>query len=97
MQHYIIVKFNDFAANHDELIAEITTLFKQAESLPGVYSVSVRRACILSDIRYDLMVIMDMEREALATFDASPIHREWKERFGKYLKHKVIFDCEDKI
>jgi len=94
MQHYIIAKLNDTAPDHEALLREIRALFQKAETLPGIRRVTVRSACLHSEIRYDLMIMLDMDKESLAIFDASPIHSEWKERFGKYLKHKVIFDCE---
>ena len=40
------------------------------------------------------MICVEMEREALGLFDASDIHREWKETYGGYLETKAIFDCE---
>ena len=94
MQHYIIAKLNDTAPNLEALLPDIQALFKKAEALPGVQRVTVHSACLHSEIRYDLMIVVDMEKNALAAFDASPIHSEWKERFAQYLKHKVIFDCE---
>ncbi len=95
MKHYIIVKFNELATDRDALFSDIFALFKQAETLPGIHKVSLHQACIHSEIRYDLMIILDMEKEALSFFDASFIHREWKANFANYLAHKVIFDCED--
>lgn len=94
MQHYIIAKWNDTAPDLELCMQDIRALFKKAEALPGIHRVSVHRACLHSEIRYDLMIVMDMEKDTLALFDASPIHSEWKERFAQYLKHKVIFDCE---
>ena len=32
--------------------------------------------------------------KALEEFDNGEIHKEWKERFGKYIMNKIIFDCE---
>ena len=44
--------------------------------------------------RYDLMIKMDLSKNALKEFDNSEIHKEWKEKFGKYITSKTIFDCE---
>ena len=94
MQHYIIVKYNEKAADREGLLKEIGSLFEQALRLEGIHSVRVRPAVLLSDIRYDLMICMEMEREALAAFDASAIHSQWKSAYSGYVKHKVIFDCD---
>ena len=40
------------------------------------------------------MIVMDMEREALSSFDASPIHQRWKAEFDRYIAQKAIFDCD---
>ena len=42
----------------------------------------------------DLMIVVDMEKSALEAWDASALHRRWKERFGSLLASKAIFDCE---
>jgi len=40
------------------------------------------------------MIKMDLSKNALKEFDNSEIHKEWKEKFGKYITSKTIFDCE---
>ena len=37
---------------------------------------------------------MELTQRALIEFDNSKIHSQWKEQYGKYIKNKVIFDCE---
>ena len=44
--------------------------------------------------RYDLMIRMVLSKNALNEFDNGEIHKEWKEKFGKYIMNKTIFDCE---
>lgn len=44
--------------------------------------------------RYDLMIKMDLSKNALREFDDGEIHKEWKEKFRKYITSKTIFDCE---
>ncbi len=94
MQHYIIVKYNETAIDREALLKEIGSLFEQAVRMDGIHSVEVRPAVLMSDIRYDLMICMEMEREALAAFDASFIHSQWKSGYSGYIRHKVIFDCD---
>lgn len=94
MFHYILVRYNDQATNREDLRQEIAALFDRALELPGVEEVQLHSAVIESPTRYDLMIVMRMQKDALAAFDASPIHREWKERFARYIDAKAIFDCE---
>lgn len=94
MKHYIIVKYNERVRDRSALQGEIEALFAPATRIEGVKSVEVRPAVILSEKRYDLMILLEMEREALALFDQSEIHRLWKERYADYLSAKTIFDCD---
>lgn len=93
MTHYIIVKLLDSVSAQDDLFDRISALFSPAADIAGVHSVAVIPACIRSENRHDLMIRIEMEPEALARFDASEIHREWKDRFGQYLAAKTIFDA----
>lgn len=94
MLHYILVRYNDRAADRENLLQEIAALFDGALELPGVEEVRIHTAVVESPTRYDLMIVMRMQKDALAAFDASPIHRAWKERFARYIDAKAIFDCE---
>ena len=44
--------------------------------------------------RYDLMIEIDMEPEALDAYDRSVWHHQWKEQYGSLLEKKAIFDHE---
>ena len=96
MKHYIIVKFKDSITLQEQegLRLQIARLFEPATRLGGVHEVSLYPALLRSDKRYDLMICMDMEKEALDAFDHSDIHCLWKERFSGFIAHKAIFDCE---
>lgn len=50
--------------------------------------------CIDRPNRYDLMITIDMDEEALAAYDASDPHHEWKETFGDLIEKKAIFDYQ---
>ena len=41
------------------------------------------------------MIVIDMDREALAAYDASSPHKRWKEEYGELLLAKAIFDSEE--
>lgn len=94
MTHYIIIKWLDSVSAQDDLFNRISALFLPAGEIAGIHSVEIIPACIQSENRHDLMIRIAMEPDALARFDASEIHREWKVQFGPYLAAKTIFDCE---
>ena len=93
MKHYIIIKTGDPAAAPD-LAAKAEEIFPKTLAIPGINSVEVHRSC--SDIpnRFDLMIIIDMEPEALSAYDVSEPHQEWKKICDPLLGYKAIFDCE---
>ena len=94
MTHYIIVKFLDSVADKTSLCEPIRALFSPAAGIPGIHRIDVFPSCIDKTNRHDLMIRMEMAPEALAVFDASAIHQEWKTQFGRYIATKTIFDCE---
>lgn len=94
MNHYIIVKYKEQVSDRERLLEEIRELFGRARSIEGVYNISIKPAVITAQNRHDLMIQMEMDQAALAVFDRSEIHREWKERFGAYISEKTIFDCD---
>ena len=40
------------------------------------------------------MIVLDMEKDALALYDASEMHHRWKDEFSPLLEKKAIFDHE---
>ena len=40
------------------------------------------------------MIVIGMEKDALPYWDASAVHKEWKDRYGGLVASKAIFDCE---
>ena len=84
MKHCIIAKFNESAADKQAALAQVRALLSGAEPIEGV-----------RDNRYDLMIVVEMEKAALPNWDASRIHHQWKEQFGGLLEKKAIFDYED--
>ena len=96
MKHYIIAKYKPEVIKEKEaLLSQVRALYAEAARIPGVMSARVIPNCVARDNRYDLMIVLDMEKEALPAWDASDIHRAWKERFGDLLAAKAIFDAEE--
>lgn len=94
MKHYIIVKYNSQVTDRTAFERDIRALFAPATALEGVREVTVSPAVILSQTRHDLMICIDMDKEALAVFDDSPIHKQWKDDFARFIETKTIFDCD---
>ena len=93
MKHYIIVKFNE-NVEKEKLINPIKELFQKAMHIEEVIKVDIYESNMYLPNRYDLMIKMDLSKDALEEFDNGKIHKEWKERFGEYIASKTIFDCE---
>lgn len=93
MKHYIIVKFNE-NVEKEKLINPIKELFQKAMYIKEVMNVDIYESNMDLPNRYDLMIKMDLSKNALEEFDNGEIHKEWKEEFGKYIMNKTIFDCE---
>lgn len=93
MNHYIIVKFND-SIEKERIINSIKELFQKAIAIKEVEKIDIYQSNMDLPNRYDLMIKMVLTKNALNEFDNGEIHKEWKERFGKYIMNKTIFDCE---
>lgn len=93
MKHYIIAKFKD-RNDLQNLYQEIADLFQKVLDLKGVEKVELHKSNSTRENRYSLMIVLTLTPEGLEEFDASDVHREWKERYGARLESKAIFDCE---
>lgn len=94
MKHHIIVKFNDRVTDKAALTAEVEKLFSACGEVIGVHGCEIHKNCIARDNRYDLMIVLNMDKEALPAWDDCRIHHEWKDSYGCYVEKKAIFDCE---
>ena len=91
MKHCILAKWNETVTDKAALLAQVRALYTAADAIPGVREVTVHPCCIDRSNRYDLMIVLDMDREALP---ASDIHHRWKDEYGELLEKKAIFDYE---
>ena len=95
MKHCIIAKYTAEAyARRETLLPRIQEIFSAAGDIPGVKGAEVFPNCVARDNRYDVLIVLDMEPEALPLYDASAPHHLWKEEFGPLLEKKAIFDYE---
>ncbi len=95
MKHCIIAKFNESVTDKSAVIENVKALFAGAAPVEGVRGIMIHENCIARDNRYDLMIVVEMEKAALPNWDASEIHHQWKDQFGTMLAKKAIFDYED--
>ncbi|MBE5996428.1 MAG: hypothetical protein E7240_03610 [Lachnospiraceae bacterium] len=94
MKHYIIAKLKD-GIDKKTLIGPVTEIFEGTLSIPGIHAVKVKPCCVDRPNRYDIMIEIEMEREALEAYDACEPHKKWKAEYGPMLASKTIFDSED--
>ena len=94
MKHYIIAKWKD-GCDREALTEPVRELFEETLSIPGIHAVRVKPCCVGRSNRYDIMIEIEMEQEALEAYDGCEPHRKWKENYGSMLSGKVIFDSED--
>ena len=93
MKHYIISKFQE-DCDWRSMVGAITELFEETLQIPGVHGVKVKPCCINRSNRYDIMIEMDMDPDALEAYDACEAHKKWKKEYGDLLQAKTIFDSE---
>lgn len=94
MLHHIIVKFNENVTDKAEIASEALQLFSRLKGQNGIHEVKVFLNCVARDNRYDMMIVVDMDKESLEFYDKSAEHLKWKTDYGKYIQSKAIFDCE---
>ena len=94
MKHYIMVKFVDGTDFH-ALEKPVRHIFEQTLFIPGIRGIDVRLSNSDRANRYDMMIVMDMRKDALPAYDVSEPHLRWKSEYGSLIANKAIFDCGD--
>lgn len=92
MKHCILVKFICGFDWKNEL-DRIKSIFDSI-NIDGVNGTQYIINCVDRENRYDLLIRIDMEKEALEKYDLSDNHHVWKDTFSKYIDKKAIFDYE---
>ena len=95
MKHCILVKWNSLVDNKKALLPDIQSIFDKLLNFDNVQSVKIYENVVDRSNRYDLMICIEMEKNFLPTYDSSIPHHEWKEKYGKYVENKAIFDFEE--
>ena len=92
MLHYILVKWNPDVEKQSAAQA-VRALYAKAAEIAGVHRAEIRENITPRNNRYDLMIILEMDDEALSGWDHSQLHRQWKQKYGAHIEKKCIFDC----
>ena len=94
MKHDILIKYKPEIKKERkaELIPEIRELFEHITEIPGIHGVTLYPNVVERENRYDLLIEIDMERNALEAYDHSVWHKQWKDQYGDLLEKKAIFD-----
>lgn len=94
MKHYVIVKWKELC-DREAMVGPVKALFEETLSLPGIHAVRVKPCCVSRANRYDLMIEIEMDEEALVVYDECEPHKRWKKDYGSLISGKVIFDSAD--
>lgn len=94
MKHHIIVKFKKEAPALNEMLPDIEKIFEGVLEVPGVNSYNLVLNCIDRSNRYNLMIVIDMEKSALEAYDNCHAHHMWKDNYSQFIESKAIFDSE---
>ncbi len=92
MKHHIIVKFRNDAPSVEEMMPRIDAIFSGVLEVPGVRGYEILENCVDRSNRYNLMIVITMDRDALGTYDKCEAHHAWKNEFSGYIESKAIFD-----
>ena len=72
----------------------VRELFSGCTEIGGVHGCEIIENCVDRPNRYDLMIVISMDADALTAWDESGIHKKWKKEYGESIEKKAIFDCE---
>lgn len=93
MIHYIVVKWVQ-NVDKKQFAENVRTLYADAVKIPGIQKVEITENITPRENRYDLMIALYMENDALSRWDNSGLHVKWKSEFGSAIEQKCIFDSE---
>ena len=96
MKHYITVKWLPDITKEQKaaFLPDIKEIFRGALTVAGVHAAEVFANCVDRDNRFDVMIVLDMDKEALPLYDGCESHKEWKRKYGGLIAAKTIFDCD---
>ena len=69
-------------------------IFGETLAISGIHGVDIKTSCSDRANRCDIMIVMDMDPEALPVYDVCDAHLRWKELIDPITEQKALFDCE---
>ena len=93
MKHHILVKFVE-GTDVKALLDPVREIFAETLAIPGIHGLELKPSNSDRPNRYDLMIVLDMDQEALPAYDVSAPHLRWKTEYGGRIAKKAIFDCD---
>ena len=96
MKHDILIKYIPEITKEQKagLMPQIAELFGHTTEIAGIHKVTLYPNVVDRPNRYDLLIEIDMDPEALEVYDSCIWHKQWKEQYGSLLEKKAIFDHE---
>ena len=95
MKHCILVKWNALVEDKKAVAKEVEILFKNLLCFREISDVEIIPNVVERSNRFDLLIRIDMPRDFLVKYDDCETHHEWKEKYGKFVENKAIFDYEE--
>ena len=95
IKHHILVKWNSLVRDKKSFLPDIQSIFNKLLIYKEVSNIKIIENVIERPNRFDLLIMIEMEKEFLPTYDLSESHHEWKEKYGKFMENKAIFDSEE--
>lgn len=92
MLHYIIVKWNN-TVDKKATANKVRSMYDSATNIYGIHNVDIKENITTINNRYDLMIILSMDNDALPVWNESELHKKWKSEYGSQIEKKCIFDC----
>lgn len=93
IKHYIIVKFTE-GTDTAALEEPVRRIFEETLDIPGIHALEMHVSNSDRANRYDLMILLEMDQDALPAYDCSEPHLRWKQEYGDRVAKKAIFDCD---
>ena len=97
MKHYIIAKLKEGVDKY-ALVDPVTKIFKKTLAIPGIHGVKVKPCCIDRPNRYDLMIEIEMDKEALPA--AKPLQltpEDVSHEHGRGVLHVVAASVQQRV
>lgn len=95
MHHYLLFKLNG-KISAENFIVLVSPFFEQmSQEIPGWKSHRFRQNTIERKNNFDLLIQIELSKEALQIYFTHPLHLKMKEAFRNYIEKKAVFDDDE--